>query len=74
MNDKFISMIMNMSVEELENTLNLISFTDNEREFFYKGKDLIDQGFKMKPYDSKEKLLNSLAMYYLLKLKKENKK
>ena len=73
MNDNYISMILNMSIEELENKLGLISFTNNEREFFNKGKDLIDQGFKMKPYDSKEKLLNSLVIYYVLKSKEQNK-
>ena len=69
MNLNIVDMIGEMSVEQIENLLASMAFSESEMKFFIKSKELIDQGFEMKVSDSGQKLLTAAVLYYVMKCK-----
>lgn len=69
MNLNLIKEIENMTINQIEEKLNSMFFTDNENKLFQKSKELIDQGYKMTPNDSGQKVLDAVLLYMAIKSK-----
>ena len=60
--------IFNMSKDQIMEKLDSIVFNENESKAYEKCRKLIDQSFKMRSNDSKDKVLYAAILYYFLKL------
>lgn len=72
MNLNMLGIFANMTIEELEKKLLEFSntLTENESNFFEKGKDFVDAGYQLTSFDSSNKVFEALFAYYFLKAKK----
>ena len=62
---------MQLSINELKKQLDSIVFNERESDFYEKCKNLIDTGFKMEKYDSSDKVLYAVIIYYILQVKRK---